>query len=644
MPLLQLTDIEKRFQTLPLFQGLNLSIDAGDKLGLIGPNGCGKSTLLKIIDGSADFERGRRSQAPRCLIAHYTQIEDADDFSDDSPLVSRRLDALAAEIAQLEEAMASRRGEALEEMLNRYQHLQTEFELEGAYTYQSDMARILAGLGFDEALMERPLSQMSGGERTRVRLARMLLKHADLLLLDEPSNHLDLDGIDWLTSYLQQYKGALILVSHDRYLLNQVCHGILDLEGRKLFRYSGNYVQALEQKRARQAIEARSVERLEEELERQEEVKQTLFQHRNISAYHAREKLCDKLRDKLMALKDSLPAKDKQLQFSFVEDTRLRQDEERILYEFRDTELGFDRTLFKDFSCSIHANDRIAILGPNGCGKTSLLRTLMGNLAPDAGQIRVYGDPKIAYMGQYVQFPDEHSSLYDYFINVSRNRSQSELRARLAQFGFYADDLDKTIQQLSGGERHRLYLCQLLNQAPDLIVLDEPSNHLDIASREVLEQALLEYDGALLLVSHDRYFVEKLSRSVLGFIDGRIAQFDSYQDYQRQRQADLANSTEAAINEVAAKKPVKMSEQASTGINQSDRRKRLAALKRELRELETEIEALEKFHEAFEADPAIEERGVDAYHDYAEKMQKLDEITEIYYERSLELEELEASR
>lgn len=528
MSLVVARHISKAYQGRTVLDDLSFSIERGDRIGLTGINGSGKTTLMGIIRGAIQPDTGTIVRASSLLVSYLDQRPLAVDLGTSDVLENTRFTEMELRMKALERDMGRLEGEALINATEAYSRVQTAYEVSGVYDYRARLARTLAGLGLSNDQMEQPYETLSGGEKMRVALGRFLLQKSDLMLLDEPTNHLDLDGLEWLQTHLVSTNGTMMIVSHDRWFLDHVCTSIFELEGGKLYIYQGNYSASREQKRAIEENRDRTLERLETEIKRQEAVTQTMLSHRKMKSYHSREKVVRKLKDEMQTLRDQKNPK-RRMSFSVVSSSDKR-DMNRVLLEVENLSLSYERTLFQNVSFYIRAQDRVALLGPNGCGKTSLLHILLGRREADEGHIRLFGDPSIAFMGQKATFDDESLTVYAWLAK-SFPRTETVIRSRLAQYGFREESMIKRIESLSGGERHRLNLCSLLEQAPDLMVLDEPTNHLDIESRHLLEEALTSFKGAAIVVSHDRAFIQAASTRVLGFVGTSILPFDRYEDW-----------------------------------------------------------------------------------------------------------------
>lgn len=625
MSIVQANGISKAFLGREILRDLSFAVDAGDKIGLVGRNGSGKSTLLKLLSGTLAPDSGSIHKADSILVSMLGQRPARTDQQALAVLDHPPFIRMEVRMHELQRAMeAGAEGRHLDSLIQEFTALQRQLEGGGAYDYRARLARILAGLGLTEQQMHQPYGTLSGGELMRVELGKLLMEPGDLLLLDEPTNHLDFAGLDWLQTYLAARQSALILVSHDRWLLDRICGRIFELENKKLYLYRGNYSQAMEQKAAREALQSQTRERLAERIRREEEVTQTMLSHRKMKSYHSREKVVGKLKDQMSQLEDQVnPAR--RMSFSFLP-AEVKRDRERTLLAASGLDMAFDRPLFREVSLTIRASDRMALVGPNGCGKTTLLDILTGRREADQGQIRLYGDPVLASMGQRVDFADESLTVYAYLSEVFPS-TETKIRSRLARFGFRDEAMVKQLRSLSGGERHRLHLCSLLEEKPDLLVLDEPTNHLDIEARQLLEEALKEFQGAVITVSHDRYFMAAVADRFLGFIGETVEAYDTFDDWAR----DFA-----VWNQRQAGQGGQEAREGRPPARASDLRRARAARRQALSDLEERIAGLEEERQHFEtADPAKHTEA--AYRAYASMLSQLDAL----YSRYFELEEAE---
>lgn len=648
MSLLSIENISKSFFGQPLLNGISLQINRGDRIALIGENGTGKTTLFRLITGALEPDSGRIVKASGCVLGYLTQhTEEMNDIRQSS-LNSSELDTLEARLRELEIAISRAHETAperssdgsLERLMAEYERVTRRFETAGGYTYAARMAAVLAGLGLSGDALERPVASLSGGERMRTGMARLLIGSPDLLLLDEPTNHLDMDGIEWLEDYMNHFGGTICFISHDRSFVNRTANKVCELRDNRLYTYSGNYDQYLAQKAIEQDFARQTVQRLEAEVARQKGVVQTMLSHRNISGYHAREKVVAKLSEQLAAARTQVDRGTRRMNFHFVPEAR-GGDPDRILLRAENLSKAFgSRRLFDGLFLELKASDKLFIAGPNGCGKSTLIKVLTGQDPDFDGQVRLSATVTYAEMGQYVAFADESRTLLDE-LSARSDMTGTEMRSRLARFGFRDQDVFKTIDVLSGGERSRLYLCCLLEEKPDLLFLDEPTNHLDIHSMEILEDALRDYDGAILGISHDRAFIGACATRVAGFLGQTVACFDRYDQY---RQAARAYAAEQRALEQAERKSEVSQKQADQRVvrqSKTERRRALSKLTQAVKAAENAIHALET--EQNELNAAIgPDTGAEVYRRMAEITEELERAYDTYFELGEQLAAAEA--
>ncbi len=633
MPLLSICQVTKVYHNRTLLDEISFTIDAKDRLALFGSNGAGKTTLFRIIEGKVAPDSGEVLRHGNLITGYLAQnLEDQN--ADQSPLKSQEILELEKNLHRIEELLSEADISLHDKYLAEYALLRGRYEALGGYDFEQRMLETLSGLGLSAEDMERPLSSLSGGERMRVSLARLIVQSPDLLLLDEPTNHLDTKAIEWLEDYLQKYRGAVLLISHDRYFIDRIANKIIELENGKVTQYKGNYTAFCLQKEQFLKDQRQVVTKLEKEVERQLQVKQTMLSHRKMSSYHSREKVVAKLAAQLEAEKKKLTGGPLQMSFSFMPDKDDKPDQ-RLLLKAQNLSMAYEptRPLFSDVSLEIKGTDKIVLVGANGCGKTTLLSILLGKIANFTGNVYVSGSAEFGYMGQFIPFADEEREILAELFSRT-DLTETQARNLLARFGFREIDVYKKIKVLSGGERSRLYLCCLLQEKPDILFLDEPTNHLDIPSREILESALAEYQGAILAVSHDRYFIEKCAKRVLGFIDGKVQGFDSYESYRsfEKRQATVApKKGEKTISPTHEKEATPTSK----GVNRAKERRETALRKERIRFLEKEIEELDSqkalLEASFTADTKPEE-----YAQYATLCEQVENLYEEYINLSEE--------
>ena len=511
----------------------------------------------------------------------------------------------------------------LKNKMDEYSNVRAAYEAAGGYDYEYRLNDALRGLGLGEMTdgARTDFSSMSGGEKMRVCLARLIVDHPDILMLDEPTNHLDMEAVEWLEGFLSSYGGAVFVITHDRHFIDSVANRVIELDGGRITEYRGNYSDYVIQKEEFLKTQTAVIENLEAELSHQLDVKQTMLSHRNISGYHQREKMVDKLADVLERERAKLPAQYAKMSFTAVPLERSGRSD-KILLQVSGVSKRFDdcdTDLFSNISFELKADEKLFLCGPNGCGKTTLLQMLAGKAYGTEGKVTIATGTSCGYMGQFVPFEDETSTCFDELVDRNEGIKTTEARSLLARFGFRGDDAFKIIKDLSGGERSRLYLCCLLSERPDILFLDEPTNHLDINSREILEDAIREYDGAVICVSHDRFFIDKCADTILGFADGTASEFEKYENYRKSvRNAVKQTEVKTEVIEKPSKK------KNADRVASAKRRQRLSDIEKETRALEEEQKEIES---RFGTDAGEKE-----YKRYAEISAKLNSLYEEYFE------------
>lgn len=546
MPLLEIYDLSKHFGVLQVLDSVRFQIDPQAKVGLVGRNGAGKSTLLNIIEGREDFDGGRVTFQSGVRLGYLTQEPEfapGRTIEDEMLAVFEHLRVQGEQLNDLEAQMGrpevTASPERLDDLMARYSSLRERFERGGGYSYRARIRSVLTGLGLSSGFWSRPIDQLSGGEKTRTALARLLLTEPDLLLLDEPTNYLDVAAIEWLERFLHDYPGAVLLVSHDRYFLDRVVTSILELADRKITRYNGNYTAYCQQRAAMLEAWERAYSLQQKEIARQEKM------IREARATEKAKKEADSRQKRLDHVErlDRPPGETRTMKVQFGLATRSGR---RVLdVEHLDKRFG-ERQLIHGATFSLEAGDHVALLGPNGAGKTTLLRMLLAQEPLDSGRIRWGHGVVTGFYAQEEPEVDLNGTPFEEIIGL-RGMNNEQARTHLARFLFRGDDVFKHNEDLSGGEKRRLALAKLVLTQANFLVLDEPTNHLDLSSIEALEEALNDYDGTLLFVSHDRYFVNQVANRLLLFgSDGTISTFDgSYEQYQTVRATQAENAAEA---------------------------------------------------------------------------------------------------
>ena len=588
--------ITKSFGGRVLYSAATLQLNAGERWALVGPNGAGKTTLLKIIMGQESADEGTVTFARDTTLgyleqeAHISGEKSALKEVIDSATEVRRTER---EIAELERKISSAEpGADLDAMLERYGKLQDRFERLGGYELESRARAILAGLGFPIEDFDKPATEFSGGWQMRIALSKLLLRHPDLLLLDEPTNHLDLESVKWLESFLAGYDGAVLLVSHDRAFMDACVSHVAALENRSLMTYSGNYSaylkqreDNLEQLRAKRAAQERDIAHMETFIER--------FRYKPTKAKQVQERVrrVEKIREELVVL----PEQSKRVHFHFPEPPRT--GDEVVAVNHVAKWFG-DNHVYDDVDLKLYRGDHVALVGPNGAGKSTLMKLICGQLKPDRGTIELGQNVTRAYYAQHqLEQLNPSNTVLAELDSVAPSWTTSEERRLLGAFLFHGDDVDKRVSVLSGGERARLALAKMLVAPDPLLLLDEPTNHLDIESVDILERALVEFKGTIVLISHDEHLVSALSTKVIDVRDHKVTLYDGDYEYYRFKRAELESASAASQAAPVATRAVAATqastEDATSGRNVKTREQRRA----EAEERQRRSKALRKTRE-----------------------------------------------
>ena len=499
--------ITKNFGGHPLFQELTVDIHAGEHVAIVGNNGCGKTTLLKIMAEEGAVDTGRIIKAKGSRVGFLHQIPNYPDMTVYDVMYEAfdKLNHIQKNMKQLEQQMAT--SDDLESLLKKYGTLQEQFEANDGYILDSKISYVSTGLGITH-LVEENFEQLSGGEKTKVTLCKILLQEPDILLLDEPTNHLDLHAIEWLEKYLQQFKGTVIVVSHDRQFMNHVVTKVIEIEDGQAWVSHGNYDAFLQAKEDKYAREFSQYQEQQKKIKKIRDAIRRLRQWANEASppnpdLYRKAKVMERMLERMEKVKKPRVQKKMKLQLTASE----RSGKE--VAQFYDVAKSYDRLLFKEVTFDVYWQDTLAIIGENGAGKSTLLKMLLGEEQSDEGIVELGSSVKIGYLAQHLIEADPEARLIDVF-RSELMMTEPEARHILAQFLFYGADVFKKFKNMSGGERMRLKLAQLMQQEINLLVLDEPTNHLDIESREVLEENLEQFEGTIIAISHDRYFLQKL--------------------------------------------------------------------------------------------------------------------------------------
>ena len=533
-----------------ILQDVSFDIQPGEKVAILGANGAGKTTLLNILTGRLPYDGGHVSLGAG---KNAGVIDQMPDFPDDATvedvlrLAFRESDEITAAMDALTDEMARKPDDA--SLLKRYAQLETRLEILGGYNRDFEIDRVCNGLDIPQSMRAQRFALLSGGEKTRINLARIILEQTDILLLDEPTNHLDMDAVDWLGNYLEAYRGTVMIISHDRWFIDQCCDRVIEIHDCTCDFYNGNYSYYVVERERRREEQLKHHEHELAEKKRLETVARIMHEHG--TEHLAKRAASIEKRIARMKVTDR-PKKDKKMTVTFGDPN---YETEEVL-KVRDITKSYDgREILHDISFNIRNREKVALLGANGAGKTTLLKILLGEEEPDAGVIRKGVGLRPAYLPQQVYFANPHRNLIDTLI-YDKNVSMQVARNRLGSFQFTGEQQMKTVDMLSGGEKSRLRLCELMYDPLNFLILDEPTNHLDLASREWIEEAVEAFDGTLLFVSHDRYFVERFATRVLYLEDGKLTDFiGSYSDFLKYREKGELPENPAPVSQPKRKKP-----------------------------------------------------------------------------------------
>ena len=589
MIILQGKNLSKSYITNLIFDHVDFHIQEGEKVGLVGPNGTGKSTLFRCITNEESFDSGTLSMSARHTMGYMEQMPE---FAPGFTLLDAVLEmfqdifAMRDQLRHLEHEMGMQDGEALETLLDEYSRLTHSYEDLGGFSCESRAKGIIKGLGFDDEDFNREIACFSGGEKTRASLARLLVREPDLLLLDEPTNHLDLDALDWLENFLRNYRGAVLVISHDRYFLDQVTTRTLELNHHTLKSYNGNYSRYTELKAEQEMAQMRAYEKQQAEIARTEEYIRKYKAGIKSKQARGREKQLSRV-ERLEAV-----GHNKSMLLNMHEVSGSGE----VVLEIRDLAMQYpDKVLFSDFTDTIYKGEKIGLIGGNGVGKSTILKIIMGQIEATSGTVKTGSRVKVAYYDQEHRQLNPKNKIIDeivYQYDVTLN----EARDLLAQVLFFGEDVEKRIGDLSGGEKARVALLKIILDEPNLLIMDEPTNHLDISAKEIVEEFLLAFPGTVFMVSHDRYLLDSVCTRTIVLENRKLMSYLGNYSYYRQKAAELERAArekqeelEAELARKTANKPVA---QDKPKINKQKTRKEIEALEAQILESEMRSEEL----------------------------------------------------
>ena len=634
--ILSLNNIQKSFGADVILENVSLTAEANDKIGIVGVNGAGKSTLFKIITGELSSDGGSINIPSEATLGYFSQELDIDS----SKTIYEELLTVFEPIMEIEEnmriaerEMASSSGEELERLMSRYTSLSHELEAKNGYEYMSRLRGVIKGLGFSSAESEQHICELSGGQKTRVALGRLLLTSPDILLLDEPTNHLDIASLMWLEDFIRTYKGCVIIISHDRYFLDKTVNKILEIENRKSKLYSGSYSFYAERKRLDRDIELKHYINSRREIKRQEEIIQRLKSYnreKSVKRAESREKALEKAEK---------PDKPENLPENMRLEITPRRESGNDVLHIENISKSFDgKKLFSNISFDITRGEKVALIGPNGLGKTTPFRIILGALDADSGTHRLGTGVIVGYYDQEHATLNTEKTIFDEISDAYPDLKNTEIRNVLAAFVFTGDDVFKTVSELSGGEKGRVSLAKIMLSNANFLILDEPTNHLDLNSKEILEGALRSYKGTVLYISHDRYFINATAERVIELTPDKaenyLGNYDFYLEKKSANRAKQEENTPAAQTDTAVKHDWQRQkeEQAAKRKLENTVKKleeKIAELEERISILDAELEKSEVFTDAgkaaevFNEKQSIEEKLSELYEEWEEESSKL---------------------
>ncbi len=625
-------NISKAFGTDEIIQHASFHVEENEKMAIVGINGAGKTTLLRIIMGELEADRGEVILTKNRTIGYLPQnpdIEGNKTIYEEVLSAKEELISMQETLISMEEKMSSLRGEQLEQLMESYNRLNTAFEMKGGSSYKSEITGVLKGLGFTEEEFGKHMQELSGGQRTRVCLGKLLVTKPDIILLDEPTNHLDIGSITWLETFLLNYKGAVVIVSHDRYFLDRIVHKVVELDLHKVSVFSGNYSDYAVKKAQVREAQLKQYYNQQQEIRRQEEViakLKSFNREKSIKRAESREKMLDKI---------------ERLEKPVEENTDIHLNLEPRVVSGNDVlkvehlaKAFPGQNLFSDLSFELKRGERVALIGDNGTGKTTILKIINQMVEADHGTLTLGANVHIGYYDQEHQILHQDKTLVEEISDAYPSLTNTEIRNVLAAFLFTGDEVFKRISDLSGGERGRVSLAKLMLSEANFLILDEPTNHLDIVSKEILEQALNRYTGTVLFVSHDRYFINKVATRILNLTGETVVNYIGNYDYYLEKCRELTQ-----IYAPGKEEAVKSEPESSSKLDwkqQKEAQARQRKLENDRKKTEDAIEQTEQriqeLEEAF-ADSEIATNSAklqELHQEYAEKQQELEKLYEVW--------------
>ena len=625
--ILALNNISKSFGTDVILKNVSFNIEEKDKVAIVGVNGAGKSTLFKIITGELSHDDSEVICPKTTTIGYFSQTLEVDSSKTiygELLTVFEPIMALEQEMRDIEVKMASSTGTALDDLMKKYSDLSHQLEEKNGYEYESRIRGVIKGLGFSTDESSQNIGELSGGQKTRVALGKLLLSAPDLLLLDEPTNHLDINSISWLEDYLKSYNGAVMIISHDRYFLDKVASKVIEVENHKAKVYYGNYTYYYNKKIVDREIAQKQYENQQREIKHQEEVIKKLREfnrEKSIKRAESREKQLNKI--ERLDVPESLPDK---MHFTITPDKESGND----VLSVENVAMDFNyQNIFSDISFEVKKGDKIALIGPNGVGKTTLLRIKLGRLTPTFGKIKLGANVEVGYYDQEQSDLHVEKTIFEEISDTYPTLTNTKIRNVLAAFVFTGDDVFKKISTLSGGEKGRVALAKIMLSNANFLILDEPTNHLDLDSKQILENVINNYEGTVLYISHDRYFINSTAKTVLAMEKNGVTKYLGNYDFYLEK----TKIEEAETETVQTVKDTKIDWQKQKEEQALKRKKenQLAKLEERIEEIEEKIKELSdmleleevytdthRSREIFEEKEKLEEDLMDVYEEYEE--------------------------
>ncbi|OPJ57830.1 ribosomal protection-like ABC-F family protein [Clostridium oryzae] len=588
---LSIDKLKKYYGAAMVLDELSFNIQTGERVGIIGENGCGKSTLCKILMGIEPYEQGEIAIRKGATLGYLEQMpvyEETATVIDVLNLAFEEIDSIYKQMQILEDKLSEADTDHMEGLLDKYSKLQESYETLGGYEKEEKLSKVMEGLKISEKFSHKLFSALSGGEKTTVILAKILLENPNILLLDEPSNHLDLDSMEWLENYLNNYKGTVLIISHDRYFLDNVVTKIIEIEDMKAETYLGNYSYFYDEKQRRLELQYEAFLNQQKKIKSMEK---TISQLRDWGNRGDNEKFFKRAASMEKAL-DKIERMDKPIMereaIKINLQTAERSGKDAIVAKGLCKRFE-DKILLRNAELLVRSKERVALIGNNGCGKSTFIKMLLGQLEPDSGKVVLGSSVKLGYLPQNVQFKNEDSTVLENFME-DIIITQGKARAYLAKYLFYGEDVFKKVSSLSGGEKSRLRLAVIMFHEINMLILDEPTNHLDITSRRELEEILKEFTGTIFFISHDRYFINAVAERIIELAEGRFTSYDGNYDYYKQKSMEKKRGE----NKVDVKKPIKnVKKQSENEANSGNEGRVQEKLEQQIEKVERELKIIE---------------------------------------------------